>query len=191
MIDKKFINKLREEYSLKEKSRRQIISRSNDVLFQAKKTIFALHREDAKLANEKISEMETSLKKMETDFGYIRLKQEGAYQAAVEEYVEAKALVMVIDNKKITNIKGLKIGYDSYVGGLCDLIGEMVRLATNRSAKGDYKSASQLKARAEEIMMELLDFDFTGYLRTKYDQARGHLRKLEQMSYEIRLRKEK
>lgn len=191
MIDKKFINKLREEYRLREKSRRQIISRSNDVLFQAKKSIFAFHREDSKLAKEKITEMEKSLKKMETDFGYTRLKEEGAYQAAVEEYVEAKTLSMIIEDKKITSIKGLKIGYDSYVGGLCDLIGEMVRLATNRSAKGDYSSAANLRTRAEEIMMELLDFDLTGYLRTKYDQARGHLRKLEQMSYEIRLRKEK
>jgi predicted translin family RNA/ssDNA-binding protein len=191
MIDKKFIKKLREEYSLREKSRRQIISRSNEVLFHAKKTIFAFHREDSKLANEKITEMEKALKKMETDFGYTRLKEEGAYQAAVEEYVEAKTLSMVIEDKKITNIKNLKIGYDSYVGGLCDLIGEMVRLATNRSAKGDYSSAAKLKTKAEEIMMELLDFDLTGYLRTKYDQARGHLRKLEQMSYEIRLRKEK
>jgi len=191
MIDKKFINKLRAEYRLKEKNRRQIISRSNEILFQAKKTIFAFHREDSKLADEKIVEMEKALKKMEVDFGYARLKEEGAYQAAAEEYVEAKTLSMIIADKKITSIKGIKIGYDSYVGGLCDLIGEMVRLATNRSAKGDYSSAAKLKTKAEEIMMELLDFDLTGYLRTKYDQARGHLRKLEQMSYEIRLRKEK
>ncbi len=37
-------------------------------------------------------------------------------------------------------------------------------------------------------MGQLIDFDMTGYLRTKYDQARGHLRKLEQMAYEIKLR---
>lgn len=191
MIDKVFIKKLREEYQLKGKTRRQIISRSNDVLFQAKKTIFALHREDMKLSAENFKLMELSLKKMEKDFGYLRLKEEGAYQAAIEEYVEAKTLDAVIREKKISTIKGLKIGYDSYIGGLCDLIGEMVRLATNRSAKGDYKSASILKEKAEMIMMELLDFDLTGYLRTKYDQARGHLRKLEQISYDIKLHKEK
>lgn len=191
MIDKVFIKKLREEYQLKGKTRRQIISRSNDILFQAKKTIFALHREDMKLSAENFKLMELSLKKMEKDFSYLRLKEEGAYQAAIEEYVEAKTLDAIIREKKIGTIKGFKIGYDSYIGGLCDLIGEMVRLATNRSAKGDYKSASILKEQAEIIMMELLDFDLTGYLRTKYDQARGHLRKLEQISYDIKLHKEK
>jgi len=88
-------------------------------------------------------------------------------------------------------VPGIKIAYDSYLGGLCDLIGEMVRLATNRATRGDYKSAAVLKEQAETIMAELLDFDLTGYLRTKYDQARGHLRKLEQISYEIKLHKEK
>ena len=40
-------------------------------------------------------------------------------------------------------------------------------------------------------MGQLIDFDMTGYLRTKYDQSRGHLRKLEQMTYEIKLRGKK
>jgi predicted translin family RNA/ssDNA-binding protein len=135
--------------------------------------------------------MEISLKKLEKEFGFTRLKEEGAYQAAVEEYVEAKSLAAIIDNKKIKAVPGIKIAYDSYLGGLCDLIGEMVRLATNRATRGDYKSAAVLKEQAETIMAELLDFDLTGYLRTKYDQARGHLRKLEQISYEIKLHKEK
>jgi hypothetical protein len=29
----------------------------------------------------------------------------------------------------------------------------------------------------------------TGYLRTKYDQAKGNLRKIEQIDYEIKIRK--
>ena len=191
MIDTTFISRLRKDYKEKEKSRRQIISRSNEVLFQAKKSIFALHRDDKQLATEKLQEMEISLKKLEKEIGFTRLKEEGAYQAAVEEYVEAKSLAAIIDNKKIKAVPGIKIAYDSYLGGLCDLIGEMVRLATNRATRGDYKSAAVLKEQAETIMAELLDFDLTGYLRTKYDQARGHLRKLEQISYEIKLHKEK
>jgi len=48
MINKALISKLKESYGQREKERRQIISRSNDVLFQAKKTIFALQREELK-----------------------------------------------------------------------------------------------------------------------------------------------
>lgn len=191
MISKKFIKKLRADYQTKGNTRRQIISRANEVLFLSKKTIFALHRNDESSADQNFEIIENSLKKMEKDFTYQRLKEEGAYQAAVEEYVEAKTLFLIIAGKKIDTIKGIEIGYDSYIGGLCDLIGEMVRLATNRSAKGDYQSAATLKDQAEEIMMELLDFDLTGYLRTKYDQARGHLRKLEQISYDLKIHKGK
>ncbi len=191
MINTAFVNKLKSDYSKREQERRQIISRSNDVLFQAKKTIFALQREELKTAEEKLLSMETILKKMEKDFSFNRLREEGAYHAAAEEYVEAKTLAAVIAGKKITPIKGLNLGYDSYLGGFCDLIGEMVRFATNRAAKGKYESVAEMKDKGEEIMNSLLDFDLTGYLRTKYDQARGHLRKLEQMAYEIRLRKDK
>ena len=38
-------------------------------------------------------------------------------------------------------------------------------------------------------MTELVEFDMTGYLRTKYDQARASLRKIEQIDYEIKTRK--
>jgi hypothetical protein len=38
-------------------------------------------------------------------------------------------------------------------------------------------------------MEQLVEFDMTGYLRTKYDQAKGNLRKIEQIHYEINLKK--
>ncbi|MGE5425650.1 MAG: hypothetical protein ACM3PZ_01070 [Bacillota bacterium] len=191
MINETFIKKLKTDYSKREQERRQIISRSNDVLFQAKKAIFALQREELEAAATKLMDMEKILGKMEKDFGPVRLREEGAYHAAAEEYVEAKTLAAVVAGKKIVAVKGLHLGYDSYLGGFCDLIGEMVRFATNRAAKGKYESVAEMKEKAEEIMNGLLDFDLTGYLRTKYDQARGHLRKLETMAYEIRLRKDK
>ena len=188
MLDKKLINKLKKDYQNQEKERRQIIRQSNEILFSAKKTIFALHRENFDDANEKISDMNLKLKKLAKDFGYIRLQNEGAYQAAVEEYVEAISFKAILDNKKIKEIKDIKLNHLSYLAGMCDLIGEMVRLATNQTAKGNFKIVAKLKNQAEDIMAELLDFDFTGYLRTKYDQARGHLRKLEQINYDLKLR---
>lgn len=71
------------------------------------------------------------------------------------------------------------------------MIGELVRYATNQAAKGKFGEVAKTKKLAEDIMGQLIDFDMTGYLRTKYDQSRGHLRKLEQMAYEIKLRGKK
>lgn len=91
--------------------------------------------------------------------------------------------------EKVEAIKGLEINAESYLSGICDLTGELVRQAVNRAAQGKYKEVAKIKNMIDEIMSELVEFDMTGYLRTKYDQAKGNLRKIEQINYEINLRK--
>jgi predicted translin family RNA/ssDNA-binding protein len=188
MINKKFVEQLKKDYREQESERRQIISLSNNVLFHSKKAIFALHRNEIKIADSKLKEMEDSLLQLEKKFGIKRIEEEGAYRAAIEEYVEAKLLSFVIKGEKIDRIKKLKLGNDAYLGGICDLLGELVRRATNEAAAGNFDQVEKIKKLSNDIMDQLIDFDMTGYLRTKYDQARGHLRKLEQMAYEIKLR---
>lgn len=191
MINEKFLEKLKQDYRANESQRRQIISAANNILFEAKKTIFALQRQDFKAADVKLNEMEKSLKDLESRFGFERLHREGAYKAAVEEYLEGKTFYAVIKNKKIEATPNLHLDYEGYLGGICDLIGELVRYATNQAAAGKFSEVGKIKKSADDIMNQLIDFDMTGYLRTKYDQSRGHLRKLEQMTYEIKLRGKK
>lgn len=191
MINDQFLKDLKKEYQANESERRQIISASNNILFEAKKTIFALHREDFKIAEEKLLMIEKAFQNLAKNFGEERLNKEGAYKAAAEEYFEGKAFYLAIKNKKIIETEKLNLGYEAYLGGVCDTIGELVRYATNQAAKGKFGTVAKTKKNAEDIMAQLIDFDMTGYLRTKYDQARGHLRKLEQMTYEIKLRGKK
>ncbi|MFA6514024.1 MAG: hypothetical protein WCT50_01870 [Patescibacteria group bacterium] len=188
MIDKKFLENLKKDYTANESERRQIISASNNILFEAKKIIFSLQRQDFKTAEIKLAEVEKNFANLESRFGIERLKKEGAFKAAAEEYLEGKTFYLVIKKKDITAVSNLHLDYESYLGGICDLIGEMVRYATNQAAKGKFSEVVKIKKAAEDIMTQLIDFDMTGYLRTKYDQSRGHLRKLEQMAYEIKLR---
>jgi predicted translin family RNA/ssDNA-binding protein len=188
MINKKFIEQLKADYRAQETDRRPIIAASNEILFNSKKIIFALHRHDLKLAGAKLTEIEKDLIALAKKYGSSRLDKEGAYHAALEEYTEAKLLDMVITGQPIDKIKNIKLDQTAYLGGICDLLGEMVRLATNEAAAGHFEKIEQIKKTADEIMSALVDFDLTGYLRTKYDQARGHLRKIEQMAYEIKLR---
>jgi len=191
MINEKFLSSLKKDYQANESARRQIISASNNILFEAKKTIFALQRQDFKIAEGKLVDMEKALMNLQKNFGVDRLHREGAYKAAVEEYLEGKTFYQVIKGKKIDAVANLSLDYEGYLGGICDLIGELVRYATNQAAKGKFTEVAKIKKIAEDIMTQLIDFDMTGYLRTKYDQSRGHLRKLEQMAYEIKLRTKK
>ncbi len=191
MIDKKFLAGLKKSYQDSESQRRQIISASNNLLFLSKKAIFALQRQELTAGAKRLTELETALADMEKRFGATRLNQEGAFRAAIEEYFEAKSFHLAIQGKIIAPAKGLDLGHEAYLGGLCDMVGELVRYATNQAAAGKFAVVSKMKEKADGLMIELADFDMSGYLRTKYDQARGHLRKLEQMAYEIRLRNKK
>jgi predicted translin family RNA/ssDNA-binding protein len=189
MINKQFTKKLKQDYDQHESERRQIISQSNIVLHGSKRVIFSLLREDNKAGAESLKEIEKSLVGLEKKFGMARLLQEGSYKAANEEYVEAKLLSKVLTGEEISTIKEVNLDYESYLGGICDLTGEMVRRAINQAAKGKYKDVEKIKNEINDIMAELVEFDMTGYLRTKYDQAKGNLKKIEQINYEIKIRK--
>lgn len=189
MLNKKFIQQLKKEYGQHEVERRKIISLSNLVLHDSKRVIFSLHRDDVKKAEESLAAIEKILVDLEKNFGFARISEEGSYKAATEEYVEAKLFYLVMTGKKIDKIKGIKLGPDSYLGGISDLTGEMVRRAINQAAAGDMDEVERIRKSIDEIMAELVEFDMTGYLRTKYDQAKNNLRKMEQVYYEIKTRK--
>ena len=189
MINKKFIQQLKKEHDERSGQRRQIISLANIVLHDSKRVIFSLHRGDVKKAEAKLKEIEKILAKLESKFNYTRINEEGAYRAAAEEYAEAKFFYLVISGKKIDSFKKVKLSHESYLGGICDLTGELNRRAINQAAAGKTKEVEKIKAIINDIMTELVEFDMTGYLRTKYDQAKGNLRKIEQINYEIKIRK--
>lgn len=189
MINKKFIEQLKKEFDNHASEGRQIISLANAVLHDAKKAIFSLHRDDITEAGKTLGEIEAILKNLEDKFSFNRLMEEGAYKAAVEEYVEAKMFWLVMTGEKIDKIKEVRLDYESYLGGLCDLVGELVRWAIKMATDGEFKEVKKIHEIADDIMAELVEFDMRSYLRTKYDQAKGHLRKIEQINYEVNLRK--
>ncbi|MCD4694024.1 hypothetical protein K8R62_01570 [bacterium] len=189
MINKNFIKKLKKDYIASNSERRQIISLSNIILHDSKRIIFTLHRGDMKKAEDMFVSVENILKKLEKKFSFKRISDEGSYRAGVEEYVEAKMFYFLMMGKKIDSIKGIKINYDSYIGGICDCLGELVRLAVNKASNRELEDVVKLKNTVNNVMAELVEFDMTGYLRTKYDQARGHLRKIEQINYDVNIRK--
>jgi predicted translin family RNA/ssDNA-binding protein len=188
MLNKKFFTKLREDYKRSDSERRQIISISNGILHDSKRSIFALQRGETKEAEENFAAIEASLQKMEKSFGFNRNEDEGSYKAAVEEYTEAKMFYYYLSGKKLDKIPEVKLDYDSYVGGICDFTGELVRYATNQAAAGNFEKVAEVKEAIEMVAGELTDFDLGGYLRTKYDQCRNNLRKIEEMAYEVKLK---
>lgn len=190
MINKKLFADLKKDYSFFNKNRREIIGWSSDALHKSKISIFSMHRGQVEEAGKLLGEVEANFAKLEPVFKKSpALRHEGSYKAALEEYVEAKMLHKIVNGKKIEEIKEVKVDFDSYLGGLCDTTGELVRLAIREATDGKVKEVEKIRDLITEIMGELIEFNLTSYLRTKYDQAKGNLRKIEQMVYEIKLRR--
>lgn len=189
MISKSFITQLQKAHINQEKERIKIIKSSNPILHSSKRLIFSLHRQDLKKAEEEIKRLEKDIFYMQKKLGANRLEQEGSYKAAIEEFVESHLFWQWLKNKKIVKIKNLKIKQDTYLAAFSDLAGEIARYCTNQAAKHNFKEVKRASEDVSKLISCLTEFDFTGYLRTKYDQAKSHLKKIEQINYDINIRK--
>ncbi|MBI5728530.1 MAG: hypothetical protein HY984_02135, partial [Candidatus Magasanikbacteria bacterium] len=180
------LRKIFHDYAL---VRRAIIDASNQALHIAKRAIFSLHRGDKQEAAAKLREAERIFLDLRKKYQrHERIADEGAYQAAVEEFVEATLFYSWVDEKKIGKITTFPVHGEQYLAGLCDVPGELYRYAIAAATKHDQATVIACAETAREIIGELIEFNLTSYLRTKFDQAKQATHKLEQVGYETSLR---
>ena len=190
MLNKPFFSKLLKDYIDYKTKRSDVIKKSSDALRASKQAIFLLHRDDKKGAKESLDEARkifSDMQKKQAIKGK-RLHEEGSYRAALEEYVEAQLFFNVMTGGKIEAIKGMEIGFSEYLGGIVDVTGELVRKAINAATARDYDAVHAYHRAITDVMSELIKFDMTGRLRSKYDDAKRNLRKIEEIAYQISLK---
>lgn len=183
-------DRIKKEYSQSEAHRRTIIENGNAALRLAKQAIFALHRNNVDEAKKHLEAAETTFTNSEeiiSDFP--KLNYQGAHRAALEEYVEAKLFLDYVEQGKFGPIPKRARRPDAYLAGLSDFTGELVRLATRKATNGEYEVVDRAKKAVSDVVQFLLELDLRGHVRKKADQAKRNLRKLEDMRYEIELRK--
>lgn len=190
MLNKKYLQLLRAQvlgYAVK---RREVIKTAGDAQHHAKRAIFALQRDDKAAGEESLRLASGLLVELNKKFkGEKALFDEGSYLAAVEEYVEAYLFHQFWSGKELGKIVGLVVDADTYIGGLCDVPGELCRYAIKSATGKNFAVVEKCYKVSEEIIGELMDMDLTGYNRNKFDQAKGALHKLEQIVYEVSLRR--
>ena len=176
-------------YQQRDSARRKIISLANDALNVSKRAIFALHRGDVIIATQKLKEAEGRLKdcdaliKKEPSLAY-----EGSFVAALEEHTEAQLFVEYLERGKWSRPKRAQ-RLDVLIGGLSDFTGELVRYAIKEATNGNSLAIPKVHKEVESVVGLLLELDLTGNLRQKFDQAKRNLRQMEQISYELSIRK--
>ncbi len=172
-----------------QKARREVLGRSNEALSKSKRAIFALHREDTSSASLLLAQAVELFKQSERLFTSVpELAHEGVYRAALEEYAEARLFQGYLATGKLGKLEARAMDPAIYVGGLCDATGEMVRYALRQVTHGNPQAVQDVHEAVAAVIEFLLDLDLTGYLRTKFDQAKKNLARLEEMTYDLAIR---
>lgn len=188
-IDQTYLNQLKKNLHSFHEKRMEMIQTSNSALHHAKRVIFALHRDEFKEAEDKLLLVEKTLNEMRKKFKMdLHILDEGAFKAATEEYVEARLFYNFLKTGKIGKISQVEVNGEIYLAGLCDVPGELYRYAIKCATNHDVKKTKECNEMAQEILGALIEFNLTSYLRTKFDQAKQAVHKLEIVVYELSLR---
>lgn len=190
MLDKKYILAIRQDLLAYTEKRRDMIKNSGDAQHLAKKAIFTLQRDDIAQADKYLNTAKEMIQELNKVYKKdAEIFTEGSYRAAIEEYTEAKLFSLFVKDQTIGSIEGFSVDSDTYVGGLSDVVGEIYRFAIKSATEKKFDEVERCYQVAEEIVSEMVDMNLTGYNRQKFDQAKSALQKIEQVRYEVSLRK--
>ncbi len=187
MIPKKPLLLLKTRYEKIETARRSLQRLSAEAQRNAKQAIFAAQREEsASAATQLASARALLLQGKKLTKTEPRLLSEGIWRAALEEYAEALVFIQLAAEKTTIDWQEDLIEDPStMLGGLSDAVGELVRLAIRSATARDVPRVERIAVTAEQLVDFLTSIDMTGPLRAKGDQARGHLRRLEDLRYDM------
>ncbi len=182
-------SRIKKTYQAYGGARRKLIARSNEALSASKRAIFALQRGDKATAKKLLSEASKLFATSEAGFKtFPHLKHEGSHAAALEEYAEALLFQMYVEKGVLGQLEARVSDPKVYIAGLSDATGEIVRYTLRQITEGKTDEVKHARDTVEMVIEFMMSLDLTGYLRTKFDQAKKNLRKLEEMMYDLSIR---
>lgn len=113
------------------------------------------------------------------------LNNVGGLHVGTEEYVEAKLLADYLAGKPLSSETQLKVHHEAYLCGLCDMSGELLRLA-----RLEPKRMKQILADITEIYQTFLAVIVTrnSSIRKKMEDLERNMKRMEEMLYEWNLK---
>ncbi|KAL3910381.1 MAG: hypothetical protein SGILL_007712 [Bacillariaceae sp.] len=186
----------------RDKLRENLIKMCRDSQKAAKQAIYALHRGDHQKSADLIHKCEEAI---QNDLLPIVNEEpplrSGSFANVVEEYVEAKLFHVWLlgkDESDATTKGALLLPHDfaidlqpeEYLGGLCDLTGEIGRYAVQRGTARDYDGVAMCLEANAAISLAIQTLQRApGGINKKMDQLRRSVEKIERMTYEMSLSK--
>lgn len=181
-----YLDTLRKTHADLTRSRRLLQDISAQSQRLLKQAIFSLQRNDAGAARKLLKEASDAISKGSRLVVRIpRISSEGMWRAALEEYCEAVFFERAATGSPLFAPISVTKDTEILIGALSDAVGEMVRLAVKSVIDGKVSEVARLYELAEETVGFILSLDLTGSLRSKVDQARSHLKRLDDIRYDV------
>ena len=184
MNDMSHLKRLGDAYVRERTAARQLQSLGSELTRLSKTSIFSLQRGVASgpsitQAHRLVRKGSAIVKKFPS------LRDAGPWRAGLEEYAEARLLASFVGGDARLFADAIAGDPEIGLGALSDLVGELARLAVREATAGHAAAVERIGRDAERIVGFLTSLDLTGSLRSKGDQARQHLRKIEDVRYDL------
>ena len=187
MLNKQEFRKIRQEMHGIDTKREEIIQTSREIITVSKQIIYAAQRNDLKSAELSIKKIKEGIKKLKKIMIPV---DTNISSVAMQEYVEAISFYEFVKNKKIPTKASLGVSAEEYLSGLCDLTGELVRKAVYDVIHKKFDEAAKIKELVHDIYGEFLHLHLrNGELRKKSDSIKWNLKKLEEVMYDISMKR--
>ena len=111
------------------------------------------------------------------------------YKEAVEEYIEAITFYNFLTKPNKGVPKFVEVKPEEIIAGICDFTGELLRRAITIASVENFKQIGEYKKIIENIAEQLTKIGFKGKLRQKYDEVERNLSRIEDIIYDIKLKK--
>jgi translin len=176
MIRRNDMKRIQKELEAYDQAHDQVINHARTATRLSDWAIIQVHRKDWRTAKLNLEQASDALKKMrEAARGYPALIHSGSALIALQEFVEAKALLKLASEGQLPFLRELNVNTTAYLLGLLDAIGEMRRMALDQIREGKSREAEKTVAIMENLYEDLLSIDHTSILptfRRKMDVAR-------------------
>jgi predicted translin family RNA/ssDNA-binding protein len=185
-INKKDFQKVIREHDRAESERDKHISLSREIIKVSKIIIYAIHNNEIKKAKLNLSRIKDLIKDLK------KLNTTRDNKVAIQEYVEAIAFYTFITEKRLIKISELDVDYESYLLGLCDLTGELMRKAVNSVIAEDLNLVKEIFSFIKALQGEFLKINIrNNELRKKYDAIKWNLAKVEDIIFNLKMREQR
>ncbi|MBD3245010.1 MAG: hypothetical protein GF335_03395 [Candidatus Moranbacteria bacterium] len=189
----KIFSDIIESFNRIDKKKEQAFPKSRVVLKNSKKSISKVHNDDLKSAAELLKEAWEIFNRLQEMVNKsVKIKYEGYFQEAMEEFVEALLFYNFSKNSKVFLEKEIldffKDTPEILIGGFCDFTGELQRRAVRIASRENMDKLEQFHKVSGKVIENLLEMDLKGGSRHKFDQAKRNVKNLEMMLYDLKVK---